>query len=276
VSDWFRANILDAGRLPLCCFFVAFVLTFVFIRFSVRMIRAQVSWWPGNITPGGLHIHHVVFGTVAMVAGGVAGLAVPVEPVVWRAVCASLFGLGTALVLDEFALILHLDDVYWAEEGRLSVDAVAIATGVSGLLLLGGVPLLDDLTPFEGESALAFGLSIAAVIAIDLALAVITLIKGKLWTGLLGLFVPLLLIIGAIRLARPTSVWARRRYQARDGRPGRLEKLARAHRREERYREPVHRLKVLLQDAVAGAPTRPVEAEPNRVSEVAEDQHRPG
>ena len=276
MGDWFRENILETGRLPLFCFFAAFVLTFAFIRFSVRMIRAEVSWWPGNITPGGLHIHHVVFGTVAMVAGGVAGLAVPVEPVVWRAICAAFFGLGTALVLDEFALILHLDDVYWAEEGRLSVDAVAIATGISGLLLLGGVPLLNDLTPFEGESALAFGLTIAAVIAIDLALAAVTLLKGKLWTGLVGLFVPLLLIIGAIRLARPASVWSRRRYQARDGRPGRPDKLARAQRREERYREPVHRLKVLVQDAVAGAPTRPVEAGPNPVSGVAEDQHRPG
>jgi hypothetical protein len=276
VGGWFRENILDTGRLPLFCFFAAFVLTFVFIRFSVRMIRAEVSWWPGNITPGGLHIHHVVFGTVAMVAGGVAGLAVPVEPVVWRAICAAFFGLGTALVLDEFALILHLDDVYWAEEGRLSVDAVAIATGISGLLLLGAVPLLDDLTPFDGESALVFGLSIGATIAIDLALATVTLLKGKLWTGLFGLFIPLLLIIGAIRLARPTSVWARQRYQARDGRPGRPEKLARAHRREERYREPVHRLKILLQDAVAGAPTRPVEAGAAPVSKVAEDQHRPG
>ena len=280
MGDWFRENILDTGRLPLFCFFAAFVLTFAFIRFSVRMIRAEVSWWPGNITPGGLHIHHVVFGTVAMVAGGVAGLAVPVEPVVWRAICAAFFGLGTALVLDEFALILHLDDVYWAEEGRLSVDAVAIATGISGLLLLGGVPLLDDLTPFEGESALAFGLSVGAVIVIDLGLAAITLLKGKLWTGLLGLFVPLLLTIGAIRLARPTSVWARRWYHAREGRPGRPDMLARAQRREERYRDPVQRLKVALQDAVAGAPTRPVEdthtPAPLDRRKVPEDQHGPG
>ena len=221
MGDWFRETILDPGRLPLFWFFAAFVLTFGFIRFSVRMIRAQVSWWPGNITPGGLHIHHVVFGTVAMVVGGVAGLAVPVDPEGWRAVCAAVFGLGTALVLDEFALILHLDDVYWAEEGRLSVDAVAIATGISGLLLLGGVPLLDDLTPLRGESGWLLVVSVAAVIAIDLALAGVTLMKGKLWTGLLGLFIPLLLIIGAIRLARPHSVWARKRYEARDGRPGR-------------------------------------------------------
>ena len=277
MGDWFRESILDTGRLPLFCFFAAFVLTFAFIRFSVRMIRAQVSWWPGNITPGGLHIHHVVFGTVAMVVGGVAGLAVPVQPEGWRAVCAAVFGLGTALVLDEFALILHLDDVYWAEEGRLSIDAVAIATGVSGLLLLGGVPLLDDLTPFQGESGAVLVISVATVIAIDLALAGITLMKGKLWTGLLGLFIPLLLIIGAIRLARPGSVWARKRYEARDGRPGRPAKLAKAQRREARYRDPVQRLKVAAQDAVAGAPDRPAEpATPTPVptADRAEDQPR--
>jgi hypothetical protein len=270
VGDWFQENILDTGRLPLLAFFAAFVLTFAFIRFSVRMIRAEVSWWPGNIAPGGLHIHHVVFGTVAMVVGGVAGLAVPLEPVLWRTICAALFGIGTALVLDEFALILHLDDVYWSEEGRLSVDAVAVATGVSGILLLGGVPLLSDLTPWEGESDLAFGLSIALVLAIDLVLAAVTLLKGKLLTGLVGLFVPLLLVVGAIRLARPSSIWARQRYQAHDGRPGHPQKLAAAQRREARFREPIQRFKVAVQDAVAGAPTPAASAEvlgPERVEE---------
>jgi hypothetical protein len=208
-----------------------------------------------------------------MVAGGVAGLAVPVEPVVWRAVCAAVFGIGTALVLDEFALILHLDDVYWAEEGRLSVDAVAIATGVTGLLLLGGAPLLNDLTSLQGQGSVVFVVSLILVLSINLALAAVSLMKGKMWTGLVGLFVPLLLIIGAIRLARPRSVWARKRYEARAGHPGRPHKLAKAQRREERYREPVHRLKVAIQDAVAGAPTRPEEAaapEP----EVAADEAR--
>jgi hypothetical protein len=259
MGDWFRESILDTGRLPLFCFFAAFVLTFAFIRFSVRMIRAEVSWWPGNITPGGLHIHHVVFGTVTMVLGGVAGLAVPVEPVVWRAICAALFGIGTSLVLDEFALILHLEDVYWSEQGRLSVDAVAIAAGISGLLLLGGVPLLDDLTAVQGDDALLLAVGVTLAVTVNLALAAVTLLKGKLWTGLLGLFVPVLLVVGAIRLARPSSVWARRRYEARNGRPGRPDKLARAQRREQRYREPVQRLKIAVSDAVAGAPNRPPE-----------------
>ena len=53
VGAWFTRTIVDTGRLPLFCFFVGIVVGFGFIRFSVRMIRAQVKWWPGNVTPGG-------------------------------------------------------------------------------------------------------------------------------------------------------------------------------------------------------------------------------
>jgi hypothetical protein len=273
VGDWFRENILDTGRLPLFCFFVAFLLTFGFIRFSVRMIRAEVSWWPGNITPGGLHIHHVVFGTVAMVVGGVGGLAVPLEPIVWRVICAALFGIGTALVLDEFALILHLEDVYWAEEGRLSVDAVAVAGGVTGLLVLGVVPVIADSTDLDDDNPVVFAVSVAIVVAATLALAAVTLLKGKIWTGLFGLFLPLLLLVGALRLARPASIWAHTRYQATENRPGRPDKMARAVRREQRWHEPVRRRKVALMDAVAGAPDRSASAAA-AVPEVAEDHSR--
>jgi hypothetical protein len=276
VGDWFRENILDTGRLPLFCFFVAFLLTFAFIRFSVRMIRAEVSWWPGNITPGGLHIHHVVFGTVAMVVGGVAGLAVPREPVVWMAICAALFGIGTALVLDEFALILHLDDVYWAEEGRLSVDAVAVAAGVTGLLVLGVAPVIADSSDLDDDNPVVFAVSVILVVAVTLALAAVTLLKGKIWTGLFGLFVPVLLVVGAIRLARPTSIWARSRYQPTASRPGRPLKMARAVRREQRWHEPLRRRKVAVMDAVAGAPDRSAATFDTAatVPEVAEDHSR--
>lgn len=273
MGDWFRENILDTGRVPLFCFFVALLLTFAFIRFSVRMIRAEVGWWPGNVTPGGLHIHHVVFGTVAMVVGGVAGLAVPLEPVVWRAICAALFGIGTALVLDEFALILHLQDVYWAEEGRLSVDAVAVAAGMTGLLVLGVAPVVADSSDLDDDNPVVFAVSVALVVAVTLALAAVTVLKGKIWTGLFGLFVPVLLLVGAIRLARPASIWARTRYLATENRPGRPDKMARAVRREHRWHEPVNRRKVALMDAVAGAPDRSAPAAAT-VPDAAEDHSR--
>src|SRR5581483_1524278 len=128
-----------------------------FIRLSVRMIRAQVKWWPGNVKPGGLHIHHVVFGVIFMLLGGVAGLIVPSTQVVGNSICAAVFGIGSALVLDEFALILHLDDVYWQERGRTSIDAVFVAVALTGLLLLGLRPIgFSDLIDARQEGASYF------------------------------------------------------------------------------------------------------------------------
>ena len=73
------------------------------------MIRAGVSWWPGNVAPGGLHIHHVMFGLIIMMISGFCLIAVAdFHTPVANIVIASLFGIGTALVLDEFALVLHL------------------------------------------------------------------------------------------------------------------------------------------------------------------------
>src|SRR6185437_1256145 len=120
MSNWFQQSVVDPGRLRLFCFFVAFIAAFAFIRFSVRMIRAQVKWWPGNVTPGGQHIHHVVFGVVFMCVGGIGGFALPDRALIPLCITAALFGIGAALVLDEFALILHLRDVYWTNQGRTS------------------------------------------------------------------------------------------------------------------------------------------------------------
>ena len=84
-------------------------------------------------------------------------------------------------------------------------------------------------------------------VAVLFVLASATLLKGKIWTGLVGLFVPPLFIVGAIRLARPGSPWARWRYR---GRPG---KQAKAERREQHLREPVIRLKIRVQDKMTGS-----------------------
>src|SRR5262249_27786591 len=75
MSSWFENEIIQPGKLPLAVLFLAFVVTFLFIRFSTRMIRAQVKWWPGNVSGGGLHLHHVVFGIVFMVLAGVGGFS---------------------------------------------------------------------------------------------------------------------------------------------------------------------------------------------------------
>ena len=94
-SDGQRAGLILLGSL---------LLSFGFIRLSTRMIRAEVSWWPGNVTPGGLHIHHLVFGIVLLLLSGFINFALdPDSP--WIEILAALFGIGAGLTLDEFALL---------------------------------------------------------------------------------------------------------------------------------------------------------------------------
>jgi hypothetical protein len=253
MSGWFQAQVVDTGRLPLFCFFVSFLVGFGGIRLSVRLIRAQVRWWPGNVRAGDVHVHHMVFGVVLMGVGGLAELAAPVHSLAWRSAPAVVFGLGTALVLDEFALILHLRDVYWANEGRLSIDAVFVAIGVTALLLIGvspvGVKSVADYHHLPGSPGAV--VTLILIVAVLFVLAGITLLKGKIWTSLLGVFVPLLFIVGAFRLARPESPWAHWRYTRRPA------KFARAMRREQRLRQPVVHAKIRIQDLLAGRPDQP-------------------
>ncbi len=247
MSIWFQHSVVAAGKLRLFSFFVAFIATFLFIRFSVRMIRAQVRWWPGNVTPGGVHVHHATFGLIFMCVGGVGGLVVQETRSGLAAGAAALLGIGMALVLDEFALVLFLKDVYWSEQGRLSVEVVFIAVALCGLALLGWLPV--GITPSSGrETHLETLLGIALVLAVNLSLTIVCLLKGKIWSGILGIYISLFALVGAIRLARPGSPWARSRY------PGDSRKLARAIAREERYRRPVTRFMTWFQDFVAGGP----------------------
>ncbi|AUG77492.1 hypothetical protein CFP65_2671 [Kitasatospora sp. MMS16-BH015] len=248
VVDTYRERIYDTGRQPLFLLLCGLIGAFLFIRFSVRMIRRGTSWWPGNVTPGGLHIHHVVFGQALMLVGGVGAFAVRGDGGALRDGLALGFGIGAGLVLDEFALVLHLEDVYWKEQGRKSVDAVILTAALIGLLLLGEVP-------FGGfEGGLRPGQ--LAVAALVLALVMVCLVKGKLWTGLLGVMLWPLAAVGAIRLARPRSPWARWRYRSRPKR------LARAERREARIHRRLVAVKTSVFDAIAGTPDRSPEPPP--------------
>ncbi|TWH10099.1 hypothetical protein L618_004500000030 [Rhodococcus rhodochrous J45] len=246
MTHWFTTTIVETGRLPLFFLMIGFAASFLFIRISTRMIRAEVSWWPGNVTPGGLHIHHVVFGLVMMLVSGFGFIALANEHTpVANCVLAALFGIGSALVLDEFALVLHLEDVYWSQQGRTSIDAVFVAFAITVLFVLGVHPL--GLT--DGDIDTDGGVMVAAsvsLLALQYGLAVITLLKGKVWTGLLGLFVPILIIVGAIRVARPVSPWARWHYADRP------KKQHRAVLREKKYRAPISRAKIRTQEFIAG------------------------
>ncbi|WP_205538817.1 hypothetical protein [Mycobacterium kyogaense] len=249
------------SRLPLVCCLVAFILTFFVTRTIVRYIRSHADsdaprkWWqPRNISGGGgLHIHHVVIGVILVMVSGVAMVTLAVDGGVPEFTAASIvFGIGAALVLDEFALILHLSDVYWSEDGRASVDAVFVAVAVAGLLILGFNPLsFFDVTIWRDDNSVAARAIVIGSAVVTLLLAVIVLMKGKVWTGLIGMFITPLLLVGAVRLSRPHAPWARWRYTNRP------RKMHRALERERWLRRPVIQAKLWLQDAISGMPKFP-------------------
>lgn len=261
LTRWFAHDIIDRGRLPLLCCLVAFILTFFVTRTFVRVIRHRAEagrptrWWqPRNVHFGGVHIHHVTFGVVLVMLSGLTLVTLAVngeEPEFTLA--ATLFGIGAALVLDEYALILHLSDVYWEEDGRTSVDAVFAAVAVAGLLIMGLHPLMFFVPIWEGADSLALRAVVAGGLLLTLPLAVVVVLKGKVWTGLLGMFIVVLLVIGAIRLSRPHAPWARWRYTTQP------DKMRRALQRERILRRPVVRAKLWLQCAIAGTPSLPDE-----------------
>jgi hypothetical protein len=132
----YASTIVAAGKQAAFLLTVAFLLTFAVVRLITYSIRE--GWLPvfhDVHTRGGLHVHHMVPGMVLVLLAGYLGLVVPGHR--WNDGLAVLFGIGAALVLDEFALWLRLADVYWQPEGRESVDAVVLAGGVGVLYLLG-------------------------------------------------------------------------------------------------------------------------------------------
>ena len=113
---------------------VALLLSFGAVRLITYSIRYQ--WVPffHNITAGDVHVHHMVPGMLLVLLAGYLGLAMgPERPL---RVLAVLFGVGAGLVLDEFALWLRLEDVYWEPEGRQSLDAMIVAVVLLVLYLL--------------------------------------------------------------------------------------------------------------------------------------------
>lgn len=239
MGDLWSGNVNDANKMPLLLCIIAFIVTFLLTRMIVRMIRSGRGPFTDN-SVGGVHVHHVVPGIILMIVGGL--LAIGGVGVGWDNTAAVIFGIGLALVLDEFALILHLQDVYWEQEGRLSVDAVFVLAGFMLLLLIANSPFGIETNSSQTTVRIVF----LFVIAFNLTMSAICAAKGKLGTAVAGLAAPFIAYVGAIRVARPHSPWAKRSYAKH---PHRMEK---AERREEsfdkRWRTKVSR----FQDFVAG------------------------
>jgi hypothetical protein len=188
-------------------FLISFLASFGFIRTSAHLIRAQVRWWPGNVEVGGTHIHHLVWGILlVLVSGYVAGVVRPDAPISHIAVV--LFGIGTGLTMDEFALWLNLKDVYWEKEGRRSIDAVIVVGILAGLAVTGFSIWIEAAEEVEG----ALPASLGAYGALGFAAALVNAAKEKFGMAALSLLVPVAGLIGAVRLGKPSSLWAHHLY----------------------------------------------------------------
>jgi hypothetical protein len=204
-----------ATERPILCLLAGFLITFLLTRGVTCLIRAQRGPF-ADLSLGDLHLHHMVWGAALVLASGIAEFAFT-PPGAWIAAPALAFGVGAALMLDEFALMIYMRDVYWSGEGRRSIDAVITMLVIVGMVAipLAG-PLPSASLPIVAVGALAYVALIAAC-----------LLKGKTFTALAGVFIPFVLPIGAVRLARPGSPWALLRYR-RD--------LAKQQRASARYR----------------------------------------
>ena len=155
----------------------------------------------GQRAPGGVHVHHLVVGIVLALVAGMLDIAL--RPGGFgREVLAFVFGAGAAFILDEFALSVHLRDVYWTSEGRSSIE-VSLMWVLLGALLLVGISPFGIHDSSEGPRIVGF-----TVVAVSIVLSVVTCLKGKLTLGLLSIFLPPVGLAAAMRLARPGSVWA--------------------------------------------------------------------
>jgi hypothetical protein len=228
---------------------VGFVLSFALIRMSTRLMRSpRVTWWPGSVvSDSGVHLHHLVFGIVTMMIAGTLGFAA-LGHSPYAEICAFAFGVGAGLTIDEFALWVYLDDVYWAEEGRSSIDATVIAAAAMFLILIGSSPFsFDTSSPAQVVGSILGALLVFLMVAICFA-------KQRLMHGAIGFFFLPIAIYGAARLGKPGSAWARRRYGERNPvKQQRAEERFPPDRRTERFKDA-------FRDIVGGKPSEGVAA----------------
>ena len=241
----FWGNLEDHHEQAVFLVLVGFIGSFAFIRMSTRIIRSEsVSWWPGNIeSDSGVHLHHLVFGIVTMMAAGTLGF-VSDGRTPYTEICALFFGIGVGLTIDEFALWVHLEDVYWAARGpqldrrhrdRRLDDAADRARSQPGRDRVG----LDrgaDRQHRHHPARLRLRRDLPSL-------------KGRVLHGTIGIFVVPIAIYGACRIGKPHSAWARYRYgERRPKKQAKAEERFRPDRRTERFKEA-------FRDIVGGKPS---------------------
>ena len=153
-----------AGREPLLLMLAASLLTFALTRLYTRLARRR-NWGSGRV--GEVHVHHIVLGNVLMLTSGMFVIAFQPRDI-GLDVFAIAFGMGAAFVLDEWALTVHLRDVYWTPEGRHSIE-MSIIWALLGLLLLTGISPFGIHDQTEIPRIVGF-----AVVALAILLSIVT------------------------------------------------------------------------------------------------------
>jgi hypothetical protein len=135
-AEWH--NRLEPREQATVLVWAAFTATFLGLRGLTHWIRAGHGPSGGGIELGGKHFHHYNIGIALLATVGAVGLR-GTEKQRRHPVAAIAFGSANAMIVDELALLLDLKDVYWATDGRESVDA-AVSLIAAGGTLVAGIP----------------------------------------------------------------------------------------------------------------------------------------
>jgi hypothetical protein len=131
VRSW-RWREVSPTRRGLVLAWWGFTLTFGGLRLLTWLIHVDAAG-VGNVSAGGVHIHHYVWGILILLAVGACGL-VERSPR-WHTWMGLAYGVGAALVIDETANLIDLKDVYWEHSGGVSIAVALIIIGIAGGLL---------------------------------------------------------------------------------------------------------------------------------------------
>lgn len=147
IAQHYQRYIVATGKQPQAVILLSFLIMFVLVRLITYRIHrhSQMVETPTvgkgrkhllhDVSVRGIHIHHLVWGILLLLVAGYVAIAF--DPFGQRELLALLFGIGAALTMDEFALWLRLEDVYWTKAGRGSVDAVIVVAVILAFILVG-------------------------------------------------------------------------------------------------------------------------------------------
>jgi hypothetical protein len=265
----YETHIYNDNKEPLLFVFLALLITFALTRLYTRLARSR-GWGSGSA--GGVHLHHVVIGVILMGVGGLLSFTQFNYSEIVYSLSAILFGVGLALTLDEFAMIFHLRDVYWSEEGRTSIDAILLGAAGAGAVLVMASPFTNAGEAKPSSKGAAdwvveanqYRVNVWIVLLVGLAVSIVVLLKKKPFLAIVGFVLLPVGITAACRLAKPGSPWARWFYSPRKGNPASSERRERKLERSSyRFTEGRWgRFERAFSDLIGGAPDQPDRASP--------------